>query len=513
MRFLTRHESLLLIATVVMGLRLPSLFEPAWYGDENIYLTIGQGIRKGLVLYQGITDYPNKPPFIYLLAAAVKTVWGFRLVLMAWNAIHALVMWMFLGNLSNHKSWLRCGLTGLFILLTATPLVEGNIANGEIFMIMPTTAAMLLLWNSQFINYSTTSINKLHLFLAGIFFAVGFLFKIPVAADIIAAGLFFWLIPLLDNRRFAIFVRKAMWFSLGFAVPLSLILTIHAVWGIQPWELVQIMLSSTRYVGVWRAQVGVLAYLTFSSLVSRLVFACLLSIVLIGIRKMVSRPVLLASLWLVWALFGALLSARPYLHYLLQIVAPLVLLLWGSLAPIKKADLSLSLLMLVLVLLVWMRFGFRMGPLVSYYGNFLAYASSVISQEEFYRHFDSRMPRNYTVARYLRERTLNDERIYVWGTEPDIYVLADRLPVGHLTTSFHVEDLNEYQYQAELLRSSPPSYIIWMANEPKDFPELKRLLADFYTEEIRFDEAIVYRRMPVLLLVTPSLRQLSVKLR
>ena len=73
--WLEKREKLLLIIGLLVLLRLPSLFEPAWYGDENIYLTIGQGIRKGMVLYRDITDFPNKPPLIYLFAALTFMRW------------------------------------------------------------------------------------------------------------------------------------------------------------------------------------------------------------------------------------------------------------------------------------------------------------------------------------------------------------------------------------------------------------------------------------------------------
>jgi hypothetical protein len=46
-------------------LRLPSLFEPYWYGDEGIYQALGLGINNGRILYRDIFD--NKPPFLYVL--------------------------------------------------------------------------------------------------------------------------------------------------------------------------------------------------------------------------------------------------------------------------------------------------------------------------------------------------------------------------------------------------------------------------------------------------------------
>ena len=51
---------------LIIILRVPSIFEPYWYGDEGIYLTIGNALAQGETLYRDIHD--NKPPFIYLLA-------------------------------------------------------------------------------------------------------------------------------------------------------------------------------------------------------------------------------------------------------------------------------------------------------------------------------------------------------------------------------------------------------------------------------------------------------------
>ena len=64
-------------------LRIPSLFEPYWYGDEAIYLTLGEGIRHNLVLYRDIFDH--KPPLIYLIAAAAGSLYWFKLILLVWS--------------------------------------------------------------------------------------------------------------------------------------------------------------------------------------------------------------------------------------------------------------------------------------------------------------------------------------------------------------------------------------------------------------------------------------------
>ena len=54
-----------LVVILTVFLRIPSLFEGWWYGDENIYGAVGQGIVNGKMLYVDVWD--NKPPLIYLI--------------------------------------------------------------------------------------------------------------------------------------------------------------------------------------------------------------------------------------------------------------------------------------------------------------------------------------------------------------------------------------------------------------------------------------------------------------
>ena len=127
-------------------LRLPSLFEPYWYGDEGVYLSLGQGINHGLTLFSQIHD--NKPPLLYYFAALPSSlpvgwqVFGFRLLLLLWMILTVYVFYL-LSQKFLSKSLSRVSVL-VFILLSSIPLIEGNIANAEIFMLLPTLAAFLL---------------------------------------------------------------------------------------------------------------------------------------------------------------------------------------------------------------------------------------------------------------------------------------------------------------------------------------------------------------------------------
>src|ERR1700704_3424949 len=77
MKLLTKLEKktevwfLIIISFSFFLLRLPSLFEPLWYGDEGVYQVIGMAINQGRLLYRDIWD--NKPPLLYLLYAIFQS--------------------------------------------------------------------------------------------------------------------------------------------------------------------------------------------------------------------------------------------------------------------------------------------------------------------------------------------------------------------------------------------------------------------------------------------------------
>src|SRR3972149_5741894 len=164
-----------LIATLglVFILRIPSFFEPFSYGDEMIYLTLGEAIRQGLVLYRDIHD--NKPPLLYILAAVAGNVFWFRAILAAWSLATIYLFWRLMDALFPHKKPLQKLATVIFAALTTIPLFEGQVANAEVFMIGPTLAAFLILF--------TKTLNTKNLFFSGVLFSIATLFKVPAAFD------------------------------------------------------------------------------------------------------------------------------------------------------------------------------------------------------------------------------------------------------------------------------------------------------------------------------------------
>ena len=138
------HIILASILLLIFLMRLPSLFEPYWYGDEGIFAAVARNLNFGGVLYQDAWD--NKPPMIYLTYQAIFNFFG---VSMFWlrlvTAIVVLATAAVIYEIAQSTMGAKRALIGVFIFgfLTSLRIVEGNLALTEIYMILPISLAML----------------------------------------------------------------------------------------------------------------------------------------------------------------------------------------------------------------------------------------------------------------------------------------------------------------------------------------------------------------------------------
>ena len=207
-----KYRFFLLLTVLFLFFRLPSLFEPNWYGDEGIYLVLGQAIRKGILLYSQIHD--NKPPTLYYLAAFGQTVFGFRLLLLFWM-IPTIYVFYLLSKKFFTGFMLRASCL-LFLVFTNIPLFEGHIANAEIFMLLPTILGIYLF-------YSTKRITHYVLLITGLLLGFAFTIKIPVAVEF--GFLCVWLlITNFDIKKIKLLITYYLIFFISFLLPFLLYL-------------------------------------------------------------------------------------------------------------------------------------------------------------------------------------------------------------------------------------------------------------------------------------------------
>lgn len=460
-KLLKQHRLFLFICFLFFVLRLPSIFEPYWYGDEGVYLTLGQGIRKGLILYRQIHD--NKPPTLYYLAALGQSVSGFRFILFLWMIPTIYVFYRF----SKNKL-----ATLLFLVLGSVPLIEGNIANAEIFMLLPTILSVFLFLSQKY-------------FLAGLSLGFAFTFKVPVVAEL--GFLCLWLLVFNFKKPKLLFTYYVLLIT-GFLLPIALWTVYFYLKGALPQFLFAALLQNFGYLSSWTTGTHS-GFATGGGLMTRAFFLLLSWFFLYFFhrRKFLNRHTLFLLAWLAAAFFGALLSARPYPHYLIQVLPPLCLLLSLSLQ-----DRRLLLVPLVLFLLI-LRYKFYFYPTLSYYSNFYSYIVNLKSEASYRSFFGNNVNQTYDIANYIKKNSQKSDRIFIWGDEPYIYALSNRLPASRYTVAYHIIDFHAYSESLDQLKTYLPKIIVYysMANRP--FPTLNRFINRYYYPSSQIDSTVIYQ--------------------
>jgi len=451
-----RHETLIFLIILSVVLRLPSLFEPYWYGDEGIYLTLGQALKQGLVWYRDIHD--NKPPLLYLLAAIAGTVFWFRLLLMVWFGTTVAVFYRLMQKLlpKTPAAWSLATI----IMIVLTTLFEGNIANAEIFIVLPVTTGILLALKA-----------RPPWGLIGLLFSAGFLFKAPAAFDFLALliWLLFWKRAKIKNLFSCVF---------GFSLPIILSIAYYTYQGAFTPYVRSALMQNIGYLHSWGGGQ--------SDLLIRLGVAILASLVVFR-----SLPLI----WFVWAMFGALLSARPYPHYLIQPAMPLAILITLFFFNQKKQQKVLIAGVVMIAGIAYQQIHFWQYPVLGYYQNFIKYLAGDKPLEDYRAWFDERANQTYRLAGYIRQTTVLGEPIYIWGDEPYVYALANRLPVGRYTVAYHVIDFDGFNETMQAWDQLQPRLVAVMIYETRPFPELDARLAADYALVATIDRARVYRRL------------------
>ena len=468
---------LILILAVVIILRIPSLFEPFYYGDEAVYLTLGEGIKQGVPLYSGLHD--NKPPLLYLTAAVAGNVFWFRAILIFWSLATIILFWNLSKKLfppsdgASPKTRLHQIATVIFAFLTTIPLLEGNTANAENFLIGPVIAAFLILFSKKL------TVKKV--FFAGLLFSVAALFKIPAAFDF-PVIIVFWIITSLSKKTdFIKIMKNTAVLSLGFILPIVLTFIWFKFQGAFKEYFIAAFLQNIGYLSSWKDP----AIKQEPFLVKNAALLIRAGIVFLGsataflLRKKLSRQFIFLTIWLLFTLFAATLSERPYPHYLIQSLAP-VSLLFAILFTQKTLEQSLTVIPLLIFFIVPVYYRYWIYPTASYYTRFFQFATKKINKEEYFAKFSPNTNRNYKIADFLQKSSRLNDKVFVWSPDsPVIYALSRRLPPIKYVADYHINDFSSKAAAAVSLSQNPAKFII-ITPDASPFPEIAPLLKRRY---------------------------------
>lgn len=369
---------LLVFALLSLALHLPGLVRPLFDADEATVATVARAINAGAELYHDTAD--RKPPVVPYIYAGVFRLTGdgelrpVRAVAALTLAVTALLLAREARRREGDAATgIWCGVLFLFATVTFFPS-DVQAAGFEVFMLLPITAAVLSARRGRAVQ-------------AGLWLALACLSKqtavmtaLPVAYLVLRAG---------------------GWRALGRAAMATVVPLAGTALVFGPSEFLLWNLSGNAgYLGVGDSLGHALlrglgmtsAFVAFNVVV--------VGLVVIGAGR--GRVTTDLWLWIAGAAVSVFAGLRFYGHYYLQLLPPLVLAAAPAIAEARRRWRPLPLLVVapavVLVAAGFLPFGTR----------------NVVHYRE--------------VAAVIRATTDSDDRIFVWGTYPELYWAGGRLP-------------------------------------------------------------------------------------
>ncbi len=465
-------------------LRLPSLFEPLWYGDEGIYQAIGSAINHGKLLYSQIFD--NKPPLLYWLYAIFQSdQFTVRLASLIFGAF-TVVMFFFLSKKlfqnAERNNNIHLLTTFIFAVLFGLPMLEGNIANAENFMLLPIIASALIISNFKSHLSPAGEISDLKLFIAGALLGIASLFKIVAVFDL-SAFLVFYFILNLDSLRKEIRISKIL---AGFFAPILLVSSFFAINGTFMDFAKAVLTSNISYVS-YGNKIGNLPLL----LLMKLILLGGLLLLLFVKRKKINYSSLFILIWLVFSLFNAFFSQRPYVHYILVLI-PSLSLMTGLILFDKKYQKNIVITLLIVLVIVVKGFGISLfDKSINYYRNFISYVMGKKTMVQYQAFFDRNTPFDYEIARFIKPKITKNDTIFVWGNNAQLYQLIGVIAPTKYIVAYHISNYKDGPTDTRsTIEKVKPKFIVIIANNNSIPFSLIN-----YSKKINIDKASIYERI------------------
>lgn len=530
-KWLHSHLSILLALILLVVLRVPNFFEPYWYGDEGIYLTIGNALRQGELLYTDIVDH--KTPIIYYLASVPNQL-SFRVLNLIWMGLTTMAFYSLVKKLIKN-SWGRNLSLLTFVLLTSLPWFEGNIPNGELFVmgfviwggwILSKTKISEYFLNAEKLNTEKKEqlLKKVQLgklYVVGVLFGLGIMTKVPGIMDVVAWMTLFWF-ALYNHTKFQLKNLKRSfsdWFALlGKLLPHLLVIGLGILTPILASILYYVSLGSGadylefgllynfHYAGNWSLPFDSQFLTQVFTLQGKVAIAALVYLLLTFKKKWFSPAMQLTSGWFALSLVGALLSNRPYPHYFQQVLPAFALLIGIMLDHLLsarktkskkvmcRATVATGSILIFLGVAALKLLDFGAYPAWEYYQRTYKLLTGKISTKEYRQAFNYLMNDNYQAAEIIKKS--GTKQIFIWGTNPMLYALSDTNPTGRFTVSFHIKDLGVYEETMQDVRDEKPLFIVKMNDEHTKLPGLESYLQEHYVVNDNFLNFTLWKRLP-----------------
>jgi len=388
-----------LVAAMVAIAHLPSFAHRLLDGDEAIYGSIAALMNTGLPLYaEGGVD--NKPPGIFWVYATTFRLFGMYQM----TAVHAVTLLaigatcVFVFLIATNVGTIRAGvLAAIFYgVMTAAGNPRLLAANTEAFMMLPLAASVLLMLRRQWLW-------------SGVFLVVAGAFRQSAAVNVLLLPLAVVYLEPHDSR-----LRASAMFAAGLAGGLlaggALLTFTGSLSGFWHWTVgILGQYASTNWTPdlVWiRTKDSVIPFvLDLAVLWVAAIAWCT------RWRRLDSKQRLIVA-WFALSLAGSLAGVHLSWHYFIQVMSPLALLAAFAIdsalrSRFRRQVAAIALAGVAAPALAWGTYDLAADPLTYDWSPPIA--------------------RHELVAAYIHDHTKPQDRVFVWGDWPALYVESDRL--------------------------------------------------------------------------------------
>ncbi|MGL4758731.1 MAG: hypothetical protein ACRCXZ_05320 [Patescibacteria group bacterium] len=435
----------LLLLTLI---RIPSFFDFWYYGDENIYLAIGDGILKGQYMYLDIWD--SKPPMLFIVYAINSFFFGPNIATL--RLINLLLTFIGIYSFSLLSKKLLKKKLAQDISLVAFTLCwtfsfESHLLNGEnIFVPMILAGIVTMLSKNNFVKW-----------ISPFFFAIAVYTKFHASIEIMTLVVLFFLITNVEFQSNDILkniklVLKSLWIQLKQNL-IFLIWTFSLIF--TPWIItISMFWNKAGLAGLQRLQFSIFGFSStyLSSLKANFLgypypilslrfrmIMVVLGIVLFSylyLSNRINKITFFVIIWTMMCLFLSFLSDRNYSHYLLQITTPFSIIFGYLIYYIVKSNDNwnqkiinfLGFCCLVQAVL----YSFANGPFVGYNSHPLreGFVQNLLIErnvEKYQRSlYDEKFTRQQLLIDVINNYSKNNDFVFTTDTSFEIYALTKR---------------------------------------------------------------------------------------
>lgn len=477
-----RWRSLTVPLTLLLVLRLPSLFEPHWYTDEAGYATVAWQMMHGKVLF--LTTWNNKPPllfWIYQLGLLISgpNEFGIHLLSTLTEAAALVGTWVLArGYLGPRRVWIAMLLAAFFL---ATPVFNGDLALPENLLIGFTVWGMVAVVSAMRAPGARRA--TLTAAVAGVLFAAAMLVQQSALADLAAA----LLVLLLVSRR--------GWYQAA-AAAISAVVVVVAV--MTPFVLAAgmhnvLFFLITSYSGYAQNQLP----LTFWALLPRALGGVLVLVGAYSARKWQPERLLL-WVWLASLLLFYAIPNRDYMHFLLPAVPAACLLIsglklprwreWRSQIRLSGAPLVGSVLVGTGLWVSLLGAGLVGGSLFTikltgeYYPAFVGELTGALTPAQYVSVYNQRAEAEYQAVVWIRRNDLTGSTAVVWSADSWAYLMGNLKPILPEPTIYLNDSLLGTSQLLRRVEVDQPVVVILTSDAYTAYGPIVPLLEHSYTE-------------------------------